>query len=422
MLALLNRLTLASIGLDPAQALIGGSQVWSDNLVAIAINVGAALYLGRILALDRATGRVDEVFDPVRRFVPVDLARLRAVYGGVWCAGSIAFLAVHPCGNRRPVPGPASRMRSPCCWWDCRSGSAGNGSFGALWPLPSENRCCAWWSCIYWFYLGWAWSWSPWGVVLAAILRVALGEAATFPDFISQISSSLSIAIPMAGVWSYYGRALNREVAALPDAPRRAGLDRLYHYLLAGFRFWRHFCRASAVGALRVSTSSSVGGSGSSSTIHLLANALAALAVGLPLWELTWQPMQAQARASGTAGDLARRSILRKAALYLALFGMVIGAMVSAGELVYQVLSHLLGSAVAFSASDALTWAIHLPALPAVVRLLPASTAHGRPHRGAQPGHRCTGLFSTLLIDPGDGRFAAEVGAAPAPSCAGDHR
>ena len=53
--------------------------------------------------------------------------------------------------------------------------------------------------------------------------------------------------------------------------------------------------------------------------------------------------MQAEALSSGDAGDHARRSLVRKIYLYLALFVSVIGGMISAGSLVYLLLNALLG-------------------------------------------------------------------------------
>jgi hypothetical protein len=248
------------------------------------------------------------------------------------------------------------------------------------------------------------------GIVLAAVLRVVLGAATSLPDFLVSISSPLSIAIPMAGIWAFYGRQLHREVAALPDAPRRAGLDRLYHYLLAAFGFGATFVALQQLIRFVVDQLSGLP-TGSLTSIHQLANALAALAVGLPLWWLNWQPMQTQARAPGAAGDHARRSIIRKAVLYLALFAMVIGAMISAGQLVYQVLSHLLGSPIPYLVNDELTWLLTcLLFLLWFGYFLQALREDSRiAERSLAELHRA---FPTLLIDPGDGRFAEEIRAA----------
>jgi len=59
------------------------------------------------------------------------------------------------------------------------------------------------------------------------------------------------------------------------------------------------------------------------------------LLVGVPLWFMTWRPMQREALAQGEMSDHARRSVIRKTYLYLALFASVIGGMVTAVQLVF---------------------------------------------------------------------------------------
>jgi hypothetical protein len=72
--------------------------------------------------------------------------------------------------------------------------------------------------------------------------------------------------------------------------------------------------------------------------------ALATALVGLPVWLIHWRPMQAKALVQGIAGGAARRSLVRKVYLYLALFAAVMGGMVSAVNLVNHLLQALLGS------------------------------------------------------------------------------
>jgi hypothetical protein len=72
--------------------------------------------------------------------------------------------------------------------------------------------------------------------------------------------------------------------------------------------------------------------------------ALATLIVGLPLWLMTWPRMQSVALSQTTSGGFARRSVVRKFYLYLALFASVIGGMISAVTVVFRLLQSLLGS------------------------------------------------------------------------------
>jgi hypothetical protein len=76
-----------------------------------------------------------------------------------------------------------------------------------------------------------------------------------------------------------------------------------------------------------------------------LADSLATLLVGLPLWLSTWRPMQSEALALDEAGEHTRRSIIRKIYLYLAIFTGVVGGMIAAVQLVSLILEALLDSA-----------------------------------------------------------------------------
>ena len=66
-LALLNHLWLSVFGLAPSQAMLGGSQSASDNLIAIAINAIAAAYFFYILRADWLISPQSEYFIEVRR-------------------------------------------------------------------------------------------------------------------------------------------------------------------------------------------------------------------------------------------------------------------------------------------------------------------------------------------------------------------
>jgi len=128
----------------------------------------------------------------------------------------------------------------------------------------------------------------------------------------------LSIGIPLAGVWAYYGRWLGRTMAESPDAPRRAGMRRLYSYILSAIGLGATFTGLALM--LSFVVDAAIGNIVWADVLRpRLAAALATLLVGLPLWWLAWRPMQAEALALGDAGDHARRSIIRKVYLYLAL-------------------------------------------------------------------------------------------------------
>ncbi len=70
-----------------------------------------------------------------------------------------------------------------------------------------------------------------------------------------------------------------------------------------------------------------------------ISNALAMLIIGLPVWLRYWPGLQSMASQPDEAGDHARRSVIRKSYLYLALFSLVVGMMASAGMLLYNLIS-----------------------------------------------------------------------------------
>jgi hypothetical protein len=73
-----------------------------------------------------------------------------------------------------------------------------------------------------------------------------------------------------------------------------------------------------------------------------LSGSLALLAVGLPVWLRYWPGLQVESAQVTEAGDHARRSIIRKSYLYLALFSLVVGLMASAGKLLYDLFSNVI--------------------------------------------------------------------------------
>ena len=73
-----------------------------------------------------------------------------------------------------------------------------------------------------------------------------------------------------------------------------------------------------------------------------LTGPISTLLAGLPLWLIAWDRIQTEAHTSGDMGGHARRSLLRRIYLYLAIFATVIGGMASAIYLVYTILFGVL--------------------------------------------------------------------------------
>jgi hypothetical protein len=121
-----------------------------------------------------------------------------------------------------------------------------------------------------------------------------------------------------------------------------------------------------------------------------------------------WRPMQAEALERNELGDHARRSVLRRAYLYLALFASVIGGMATAVGLVYQlIIAALQGVTTADFANNVLnlTQLLFLFSLVLVYHL---SVLRRDGASRAEKLEEKQGAFRVVVIDSGGG-FAESV-------------
>ena len=248
-------------------------------------------------------------------------------------------------------------------------------------------------------------------MLVNSIITWLLGADWTFQHFIQQISGPVSIGVPLGAVWAYYGHWLNRHIEAVGDRVRQAGMKRLYNYLLAFIGLVVAFVGVATLFNFIIDMVTGSGILMSDSTRGQLATSISSLIVGLPLWLVMWRPMQTEALAQGEMGDHARRSVLRKTYLYLALFASVIGGMATAVGLVYQLIKVVLtGDAGSNFVNDVLNltqllflFGVVLVYHFNVLRRDGASTADSLAEK--QSG------FNVLVVDSGDG-FAQSVKAA----------
>ena len=239
------------------------------------------------------------------------------------------------------------------------------------------------------------------------VLRAIFGEQMTLAGFVQKIAGPLSIGIPLAGVWAYYGRWLGRAMLESPDAPRRAGMRRLYSYILSAVGLGATFVGLSML--LSFVVDAAVGKIVWADVLRpRLAASLATLLVGLPLWGLAWRPMQAEALSAGDSGDHARRSIIRKVYLYLALFVSVVGGMIVAVSVLNMLLRALFGSA----ADNLLQQA--LKNLELLFLFVGLGVYHGLMlgkdgKLASQALAEKHAAFPVLVFDPGDGSFGQAI-------------
>jgi hypothetical protein len=342
-LALINRTLVVTAGIDSLRAFVGGSQSWVDNLIAILLNLLAAAYFYSIAHADWASLGEKENFADVRRlyrFIWVLYALLMAVFGVQQVLRFLFYLpgsVLGEPGREMFINGLALIVIGTPIWvyaWNlCQqaldeAGERGsNLRLGVLYLLALAGVIAVLSSA---------------GVFIDVVLRRILGEAIEWRELISQIGAPVSVGVPLAAIWAYYGGWLGREIESAPDAPRRAGLKRFYLYILSLIGLVATFVGLALLISFVVDILTASNAIWGDALRSRLSGSMATLLAGLPLWLAAWRPMQAEALSAGDAGDHARRSLVRRAYLYLVIFATVIGGMVSAIFLVYTILFGIL--------------------------------------------------------------------------------
>jgi hypothetical protein len=410
-LSLLDRLALQAVGLSSSQAILGPNQTWTDNLIAIVMNAIVAAYFINVLRADWQVISPNDSFTDIRR-----------IYRHVWLIYSLAIIVAAVQQLLRFIlnifPGALG--------FQYRASGA-HGLALVLIGLPLwyfawktvqdalaekfERESLLRLGVLYLLSLaGVITVLASGGVVVDVILRVVFGEPMTLSGFTQKVAGPLSIGIPLAGVWAYYGGWLGRAMAESAEASQRAGMRRLYSYILSAIGLGATFTGLAML--LSFAVDAAIGNIVWADVLRpRLAAALATLLVGLPLWWLTWQPMQAEALAAGDAGDHARRSVIRKVYLYLALFVSVVGGMITAVSLLNLLLRSLLGNSVENLLQQALK---NLEYLLLFVGLgVYHGVVLGRDGKLASEAlAEKHAAFPVLVFDPGDGSFGPAILAA----------
>ena len=343
-LAFINRSFLGVASMDSYRALVGGSQTLADNLIAIGMNIIVAAYFWNILHNEWLTLPDKENFSDVRRlyrYIWMLYGLLMVVFGGQQILRFLFYIpgnVLGEMGREIVVNGIALLVVGTPVWfysWRVIQDSLAD---------PAERGSVLRLGILYLLALG--------GVITVVttasmlvntIITWLLGVGWTFQYLIQQIGGPISIGVPLGMVWAYYGYWLNRHIEATGDKVREAGMKRLYFYILSFIGLVVSFVGVTTLVTFIVDITTSRAFFLGDANRSNLTTAISSLIVGLPLWLMTWRPMQAEALAKGEMGNHARRSVIRKFYLYLVLFASVIGGMATAVGLVYQLINALLG-------------------------------------------------------------------------------
>lgn len=338
-LALFNRWLTAALGLSISQAMFGNSQSNADNLAAIMVCLSAYYFFSRILDRDERAALPAAFLPETRRLYRY----LWTVFGLVIVIGGVQsllrYLLYLPAGPATASPvllatGLALTVVGAPLWawtWLLVQGSL---------DQPVERRSLLRLLVLHLITLaGVAGVMAAGGSVLSGIFAWLFGRPQTLAGFLTDTGAYIAAGIPLAVVWSYYGRVLEIEMEAMAAQPRREAVQRFYRSILSALGLAVVFTGLLVLIELLVDLllSTTIG-----NEWNRISTALSALGVGLPLWLSTWPGLQQEAAGRDERSDRARRSVIRRAYLYLAIFTLVVGGMVVAGDLFYRLLSHLL--------------------------------------------------------------------------------
>ena len=355
LLALINRTFIGVAKISYERALIGGTQSWPDNLIAIVLNLLIAAYFWSILRAEWPTLPDTENFKDIRRvyrYLWMLYGLLMIVFGTQQILRFILYIPtdlIGSIGRETFVNATALLVVGAPIWF-----FAWRFIQDAL-PDPAENDSVLRLIILYLLALGGTVTvLTAGGNILYGLLSRLFGEDISITDLIQKISGPFSVLIPFSALWGYYGGWLNKQFASEENLPRRSAMKRIYFYILSVIGL-----ATTIIGMLLLFTliidqlTSSSGLIAADFRLKQLAGAISVIIVGLPLWLRTWRPMQAEAladvdpstrfAASGQVmGGHARRSIVRKAYLYLALFASVLGTMAPAAIIVFLLIQAAL--------------------------------------------------------------------------------
>jgi len=223
--------------------------------------------------------------------------------------------------------------------------------------------------------------------------------------------------------WVYHWRVLQTDISQTSEAPRQASLRRLYYYLVSGAGLalvawgFAHllgaFIAAGAFWAQQTWGGNFVYQFSAAWFREQVSLNVAMLIVGTPVWVWHWRVTDRLARRpDDPAGGEERRSVLRKAYIYLALFAAAVILLIQPAQFVYRLLNVLLGAPmphdfwdqiageVSNSLVAALLWAYHWLALRRDRQL-------GEERTPVQSGETSPCI---LVVDTGSGELGCAVG------------
>lgn len=412
-LAFIDRSLVQVAGLGAGRAFMSfREQTLADNLIAIGMNLIVAAYFWNVLNSEWAILKDKENFSDVRRlyrYLWMLYGLLMTVFGSQQILRYLIYLpgdVLGEMGREVLINGMALIVVGTPVWvysWRVIQDSLTD---------PSEMGSNLRLGILYILALGGVITVVTTSSMLVNVLVTRLfGADWTAQYFVQQLGGPISVGVPLGMIWAYYGYWLNRHIEVVGDKVRQAGMKRLYNYILAFIGLVVSFIGVAMLLSFIIDMMTSNSFLAGDSNRSNLATSISLLVIGLPLWLMTWRPMQADALAVGEMGDHARRSVLRKTYLYLALFASVIGGMAAAVGLVYQLIRVVLTGDAGGDFVNTLLNTIQVLFLFVVVLIYHLNVLRADGASMVNALAEKQNAFSVLVIDAGDG-FVDSVKAA----------
>ena len=239
-------------------------------------------------------------------------------------------------------------------------------------------------------------------IVLAGMFRRLLGLAPR-----GDLREALPIIVVMAVLWAYHAGVLRGDAAVAGEAPRQAGVRRLYLYLVAAIGLAAFLIGLGGVISVIIRALAA------EATGELLSEQVAvfgaALCAGLPVWLLPWRATQGGALRADACGADERRSVVRKIYLYFYLFAAAMTVLSGAVYILTRLLSVALGEPGRGSLLADLGQAIAFTLIGAAVWLYHGAALRGdRDTARREQAQRLAG-WRVAVVDGGEGRFGRAV-------------
>ena len=415
-LALIDRVFLDAGQLELGRAILGHAQPWQDSLIGIVMNGLVAAYFWNVLRGEWPRLPDVKTFADVRRLYRYAWLLYSLVMTILGAQQVLSFLFFVPSdvlgnlGRETLVNGIALLVVGTPIWvysWKVIQDSLddtmerdSNLRLGVLYLLALSGVITVLTTA---------------AMLINIVLSQLLGAGRSTSDFMHQVGGPISIGVPLGAVWAYYGSWLNRHIEAIGDAVRQAAMKRVYLYVLSALGLGGAFFGVATL--IKFIIDYLTGGNLflTDTLRSSLSNSISLVAAWLPLWLITWRRVQAQAFAADDAGDHARRSIVRRAYLYLALFAGVVGGMTAAVALMYQLLNAAFGGGTDSNFAATILNDLQLVVLFAILLLYHLTVLRHDGSVTAESLARKQREFNLLVVDSA-GAFGEAVKAAVARS------